>query len=120
MIQMETVLKVADNTGAKKVKMIRALGHLKRTVGVGRKIVCHVVDASPEGIKKGAVVKAVIVRTKSPVYREDGSTLRFGENAVVIINDAGVPVGSRVFGPMPRELRDGDYTKLLSLAREVI
>ena len=120
MIQMGTRLEVADNTGAKAVKMIRRLGHLKRTASVGHKIVCHVVDSIPGGLKKGSVVKCVIVRTKYPLRRPDGSYIRFGENAVVVINEAGLPVGSRVFGPMPRELRDYNYTKLISLAREVI
>ena len=120
MIQMESVVAIADNSGAKSAKMIRRLGQNKKTASVGDVIVCHVNERAPDSnIKKGAVVKAVVVRTKSPVKRPDGSSLRFDENAAVIINEAGNPVGTRIFGPVARELR-AKFMKIISLAPEVL
>jgi large subunit ribosomal protein L14 len=120
MIQMESVLAIADNSGAKSAKMIRRLGQLKKTASVGDVVVCHVKERAPDSnIKKGAVVKAVVVRTKAPIKRQDGSSLRFDENAVVIINDSGNPVGTRIFGPVARELR-AKFMKIISLAPEVL
>ena len=122
MIQMESYLKVADNTGAKEIHCIRVLGGSKRKFGnIGDVIVASVRKATPGGtVKKGEVVKAVIVRTKRGVRREDGSYVRFDENAAVIIKEDKNPRGTRIFGPVARELRDRDYMKILSLAPEVI
>lgn len=122
MIQQESYLKVADNTGAKEIHCIRVLGGSKRKYGnIGDVIVASVRKAAPGGtVKKGEVVKAVIVRTKRGVRREDGSYVRFDENAAVIIKDDKNPRGTRIFGPVARELRDSDFTKILSLAPEVI
>ena len=122
MIQQETFLKVADNTGAKEIKCIRVLGGSKRKFGnIGDVIVASVRKSTPGGtVKKGEVVKAVIVRTKRGVRREDGSYVRFDENAAVIIKDDKSPRGTRIFGPVARELRERDYMKILSLAPEVI
>ena len=122
MIQCETYLKVADNTGAKEIKCIRVLGGAKRKYGnIGDVIVASVRKAAPGGtVKKGEVVKAVIVRTKRGVRREDGSYVRFDENAAVIIKEDKNPKGTRIFGPVARELRERDYMKILSLAPEVI
>ena len=122
MIQSESYLKVADNTGAKEIHCIRVLGGSKRKFGnIGDVIVASVRKAAPGGtVKKGEVVKAVIVRTKRGVRREDGSYVRFDENAAVIIKDDKNPRGTRIFGPVARELRDSDFTKILSLAPEVI
>jgi len=122
MIQMESYLKVADNTGAKEIHCIRVLGGSKRKFGnIGDVIVASVRKATPGGtVKKGEVVKAVIVRTKRGVRREDGSYVRFDENAAVIIKEDRNPRGTRIFGPVARELRDKDYMKILSLAPEVI
>ena len=122
MIQQETFLKVADNTGAKEIKAIRVLGGSKRKFGnIGDVIVASVRKAQPGGsVKKGDVVKAVIVRTKRGVRREDGSYVRFDENAAVIIKDDKNPRGTRIFGPVARELREKDFMKILSLAPEVI
>ena len=122
MIQQETFLKVADNTGAKEIKCIRVLGGSKRKFGnIGDVIVASVRKAAPGGtVKKGEVVKAVIVRTKRGVRREDGSYVRFDENAAVIIKEDRNPKGTRIFGPVARELREKDFMKLLSLAPEVI
>ena len=122
MIQMESYLKVADNTGAKEIHCIRVLGGSKRKFGnIGDVIVASVRKATPGGtVKKGEVVKAVIVRTKRGVRREDGSYVRFDENAAVIIKEDRNPRGTRIFGPVARELRDRDYMKILSLAPEVI
>ena len=122
MIQMESYLKVADNTGAKEIHCIRVLGGSKRKFGnIGDVIVASVRKANPGGtVKKGDVVKAVIVRTKRGVRREDGSYVRFDENAAVIIKEDRNPRGTRIFGPVARELRDRDYMKILSLAPEVI
>ena len=122
MIQQESYLKVADNTGAKEIHCIRVLGGSKRKFGnIGDVIVASVRKAAPGGtVKKGEVVKAVIVRTKRGVRREDGSYVRFDENAAVIIKEDKNPRGTRIFGPVARELRERDYMKILSLAPEVI
>ena len=122
MVQMESYLKVADNTGAKEIHTIRVLGGSKRKYGnIGDIIVASVRKANPGGtVKKGDVVKAVIVRTKRGVRREDGSYVRFDENAAVIIKEDRNPKGTRIFGPVARELREKDYMKILSLAPEVI
>ena len=122
MIQNESYLKVADNTGAKEIHCIRVLGGSKRKYGnIGDVIVASVRKATPGGtVKKGDVVKAVIVRTKRGVRREDGSYVRFDENAAVIIKEDKNPRGTRIFGPVARELRERDYMKILSLAPEVI
>ena len=122
MIQMESYLKVADNTGAKEIHCIRVLGGSKRKFGnIGDVIVASVRKANPGGtVKKGDVVKAVIVRTKRGVRREDGTYVRFDENAAVIIKEDRNPRGTRIFGPVARELRDREFMKILSLAPEVI
>ena len=122
MIQMESYLKVADNTGAKEIHCIRVLGGSKRKYGnIGDVIVASVRKAAPGGtVKKGDVVKAVIVRSKRGVRREDGSYVRFDENAAVIIKEDKNPRGTRIFGPVARELREKDFMKILSLAPEVI
>ena len=126
MIQQESYLKVADNTGAKEIKCIRVLGGSKRKyASIGDVIVASVRKAAPGGsVKKGDVVKAVVVRTVKPVRRADGTYVRFDENAAVLINgedkDDKNPRGTRIFGPVARELRDSDFTKILSLAPEVI
>ena len=122
MIQQQSILKVADNTGAKEIMCIRCLGGSHRKfAGVGDVIVASVKSAIPNGVvKKGDVVKAVIVRTKKPIRRPDGSYVRFDENAAVIIREDKNPKGTRIFGPIARELRDKDYMKILSLAPEVL
>ena len=122
MIQMESYLKVADNTGAKEIHCIRVLGGSRRKFGnIGDVIVASVRKAAPGGtVKKGDVVKAVIVRTKRGIRREDGTYVRFDENAAVIIKEDKNPRGTRIFGPVARELRDKDFMKILSLAPEVI
>ena len=122
MIQMESYLKVADNTGAKEIHCIRVLGGSRRKYGnIGDVIVASVRKAAPGGtVKKGDVVKAVIVRTKRGLRREDGTYVRFDENAAVIIKEDRNPKGTRIFGPVARELRDKDFMKILSLAPEVI
>ena len=122
MIQEESYLKVADNTGAKEIKTIRVLGGSKRKYGnIGDVIVASVRKAAPGGtVKKGEVVKAVIVRTKRGIRREDGTYVRFDENAAVIIKEDRNPRGTRIFGPVARELREKDFMKILSLAPEVI
>ena len=122
MIQQQTILKVADNTGAKEIMCIRCLGgSYRKTSNIGDVIVASVKTATPGGVvKKGDVVKAVVVRTKKPIRRADGSYLRFDENAAVIIKEDGTPKGTRIFGPVARELRDNDYMKILSLAPEVL
>lgn len=122
MVQQESLLKVADNTGAKELKCIRVLGGSVRRYGsVGDVIVCSVRKATPGGsAKKGEVVRAVIVRTKKAVRRADGSYVRFDENAAVIIKDDKDPKGTRIFGPVARELRDKGYMRILSLAPEVL
>ena len=122
MIQQETYLKVADNTGAKEIKCIRVLGGSKRKFGnIGDVIVASVRKSTPGGtVKKGEVVKAVIVRSAKGVRRNDGTYVRFDDNAAVLIKDDKNPRGTRIFGPVARELRDKDYMKILSLAPEVI
>ena len=122
MIQEESYLKVADNTGAKEIKTIRVLGGSRRKYGnIGDVVVASVRKAAPGGtVKKGEVVKAVIVRTKRGVRREDGTYVRFDENAAVIIKEDKNPRGTRIFGPVARELREKDFMKILSLAPEVI
>lgn len=122
MVQQQSILKVADNTGAKEIMCIRCLGgSYRKTAGIGDIIVASVKTATPGGVvKKGDVVKAVVVRTKKPIRRADGSYLRFDENAAVIIKEDGTPKGTRIFGPVARELRDGEYMKILSLAPEVL
>ena len=122
MIQQESYLKVADNTGAKEIKCIRVLGGSKRKYGnIGDVIVASVRKSTPGGtVKKGEVVKAVIVRSVKGVRRSDGSYVRFDENAAVLIKDDKNPRGTRIFGPVARELRDKDYMKILSLAPEVL
>ena len=122
MIQEESYLKVADNTGAKEIKTIRVLGGSRRKFGnIGDVVVASVRKAAPGGqVKKGEVVKAVIVRSARGVRRADGSYVRFDENAAVLIREDKNPRGTRIFGPVARELRDKDYMKILSLAPEVL
>lgn len=122
MVQEETNLVVADNSGAKKVRCIRILGgHDRRYAGLGDVVVVSVKSAIPNGqVKKGEVSKAVIVRTKKEARRKDGSYIRFDENAVVLLNAQGEPRGTRIFGPVARELRERQYMKIVSLAPEVI
>lgn len=122
MIQQETFLKVADNTGAKELLCIRVLGGTgRRYAGVGDVVVATVKKAAPAGmVKKGDVVKAVIVRTTHGIQRADGSYIRFDENAAVIIKEDKTPTGTRIFGPVARELREKQYLKILSLAPEVL
>ncbi len=122
MIQQQTILKVADNTGAKEIMCIRCLGgSFRKTANIGDVIVASVKSATPGGVvKKGDVVKAVIVRSKRGLRRADGSYIKFDENAAVIIKEDKTPRGTRIFGPVARELRDNDYMKILSLAPEVL
>lgn len=122
MIQVQSYLKSADNTGARKLMCIKVLGGSKRKyANIGDVIVCSVKEAAPGGtVKSGDVVKAVIVRTKNGVRRPDGSMIRFDENAAVIIKDDNNPQGTRIFGPIARELREKNYMKILSLAPEVL
>ena len=122
MVQQQTILKVADNTGAKEIMCIRCLGgSYRRYAEIGDVIVASVKSATPGGVvKKGEVVKAVVVRTKKGVRRPDGSYVKFDENAAVIIRDDGTPKGTRIFGPVARELRDKDFMKIVSLAKEVL
>ena len=121
MIQQETYLTVADNSGAKRLQCIRVLGSNRRYAHVGDVIVATLKDALPiMGVKKSEVVKAVIVRTKATLRRNTGNSIRFDDNAAVLINEDKNPKGTRVFGPVARELRDKNYTKIVSLAPEVI
>ena len=122
MIQMQTYMKVADNTGAKELMCIRVLGGTRRRyANIGDVVVASVKKAAPGGaVKKGDVVKAVIVRSAQGLRRDDGTYIRFDENAAVIIKDDKTPKGTRIFGPVARELRDKDYLKILSLAPEVL
>ena len=121
MIQMESLIDVADNTGARSAKMIGVLGKRSRSASIGDVITAHVHDSIPTAtIKKGSVVKAVVVRTAAPIRREDGSVLRFDKNAVVIIDKDNNPRGTRIFGPVARELRDKAFMKIVSLAPEVL
>jgi large subunit ribosomal protein L14 len=121
-IQVQTILRVGDNSGAKKLMCIRVLGgSLRRYASIGDIIVASVKEATPGGVvKRGDVVKAVVVRTSKEIRRADGSYIRFGENAAVIIKDDKSPRGTRIFGPVARELRDRDFMKIVSLAPEVI
>jgi large subunit ribosomal protein L14 len=122
MIQMQSNLDVADNSGARRVQCIKVLGGSKRTsAGVGDVIVVSVKEAIPRGrVKKGEVHRAVIVRTRKDVHRTDGSSIRFDRNAAVLINAQGEPIGTRIFGPVTRELRGKNYMKIISLAPEVL
>ncbi|MFN7339508.1 MAG: 50S ribosomal protein L14 [Opitutia bacterium] len=121
MIQLLTRLDVADNTGAKTVAMIRRIGQLTDTAGIGDVIVCSIKDSTPDATaKKGTVSRAVIVRTKAPIRRADGSYLRFDSNAVVLLDANGNPRGTRIFGPVARELRGKNFMKIISLAPEVL
>ncbi|MFH0771250.1 MAG: 50S ribosomal protein L14 [Candidatus Omnitrophota bacterium] len=122
MIQLRTILNVADNTGAKRVSMIGVIGrHGKKMASIGDIITVNIKESSPEAIaKKGEVAKAVVVRTKAPIRRSDGSYLRFDSNAVVLIDTTKNPRGTRIFGPVARELRDMNFSKIISLAPEVI
>ena len=122
MVQQQSILKVADNTGAREIMCIRCLGgSYRKTASIGDIIVASVKSATPGGVvKKGDVVKAVVVRTKNPIRRADGSYVRFDENAAVIIKEDGNPKGTRIFGPIARELREKNYMKILSLAPEVL
>ena len=122
MLQQESMVRIADNSGAKKALVIRVLGGSKRRyASVGDTVIVAVKDALPDGtVKKGDVAKAVVVRTTKEVRRKDGSYIKFDENAAVIINDAGEPRATRIFGPVARELRDKRYMKIVSLAPEVI
>ena len=122
MIQQQSLMKVADNTGAKELMCIRVLGGSgRRYAGIGDIVVCAVKKAAPGGVvKKGDVVKAVVVRTVKEIRRADGSYIKFDENAAVIIKEDKTPKGTRIFGPVARELREHDFTKILSLAPEVL
>jgi len=121
MIQAESRLKVADNSGAKEVLCIKVLGGSKRRyASVGDKIIVTVKEASPGGVKKGTVSPAVVVRTRKEIRRKDGSYIRFDDNAVVLLTPADEPRGTRIFGPVARELRDKDYMRIISLAPEVL
>lgn len=121
MIQQESRLKVADNSGAKEVLCIRVLGGSKRRyASVGDQIIVSVKEATPGGVKKGTVSKAVVVRTKKEIRRKDGSYIRFDDNAVVLLTASDEPRGTRIFGPVARELRDKDYMRIVSLAPEVL
>jgi large subunit ribosomal protein L14 len=122
MIQMQTNLDVADNSGARRVMCIKVLGGAKRRYAhVGDKIVVSVKEAIPRGrVKKGEVLQAIVVRTSSPIKRKDGSTIRFDKNAAVIVNKQSEPIGTRIFGPVPRELRAKNHMKIISLAPEVL
>ena len=122
MIQQQTLMKVADNTGAKELMCIRVIGGTaRRYANIGDIVICAVKKATPGGgVKKGDVVKAVIVRTKNGIKRNDGSKIRFDENAAVLIRDDKTPRGTRIFGPVARELREKEYMKILSLAPEVL
>ncbi|MFC7338530.1 50S ribosomal protein L14 [Haloferula chungangensis] len=121
MIQMESLVKVADNTGARSAKMIGVLGKRSRSADVGDIITAHIRDSIPTAaVKKGSVVKAVVVRTAAPIRRSDGSILRFDGNAIVIIDKDNNPKGSRIFGPVARELREKQFMKIVSLAPEVL
>ncbi len=122
MIQIRSILQIADNSGAKKASMIGVIGrHGKRTAEIGDIITASVKEAIPKGsVKKGEVVKGVIVRTRSPIKRKDGSVVKFSSNALVLIDNAKNPRGTRIFGPVARELRDRQFTKIISLAPEVL
>ena len=122
MLQVESRMRVADNSGAREVQVIRVLGGTnKRYARIGDTVVVAVKSATPGGVvKKGEVVRAVVVRTKDGVKRNDGTYIKFDDNAAVILNDDGAPIGTRIFGPVTRELRAGNFTRILSLASEVL
>jgi large subunit ribosomal protein L14 len=121
MIQLRSELQIADNTGAKRAHMIRRLGQRKKTADIGDVIVVNIKESSVDAsVKKGSVVKAVVVRTKAPIRRRDGSYLRFDSNAIVILDGNGNPRGTRIFGPVARELRNKKFMKIVSLAPEVL
>jgi large subunit ribosomal protein L14 len=121
MLQMTSHMDIADNTGAKSCLMIRRYGQIARYARVGDEIMVNIRDATPEAtVKKGTVSRAVVVRTRSAIHRNDGSVLRFDNNAVVLINEDGTPKGTRIYGPIARELRQKKYMKIISLAPEVI
>ena len=122
MIQTETNLVVADNSGARSVRVFRLKGgSYRKSCSIGDIVTCAVKEAIPNGrVKKSDIVRGVIVRTKHPINRPDGSTIAFDDNAVVLIDNEGAPIGTRVFGPVARELRDADYMKIVSLAKEVL
>jgi large subunit ribosomal protein L14 len=121
MIQLRSIIEVADNTGARRAAMIRRKGQLTDTAGVGDIITVHIKDSAPDAtVKKGEVAQAVVVRTKVPVRRADGSYLRFDSNAIVIIDATNNPKGTRIFGPVARELRAKNFMKIISLAPEVL
>lgn len=122
MIQMRSILEIADNSGATRASMIGVIGRRgKRTATIGDIITATVKEAIPEAtVKKGEVVRAVVVRTRAPIRRGDGTTVRFNTNAMVIIDNQKNPRGTRIFGPVPRELRDKEFTKIISLAPEVV
>jgi large subunit ribosomal protein L14 len=121
MIQMESQVQVADNTGARVAKMIGVIGKRTRTAGIGDVITAHIRESIPTAnVKKGDVVRAVVVRTAAPIRREDGSVLRFDRNAIVIIDKDKNPRGTRIFGPVARELRERNFMKIVSLAPEVL
>ncbi len=122
MIQQETILKVADNTGAKKLTCIRVIGGSGRKIAsIGDLIIVAIKQAAPNGlVKKGEVSKAIVVRTNKEIRRQDGSYIRFDENAAVLVNDNMEPLGTRIFGPVARELRDKEYMKIVSMAPEVL
>lgn len=122
MLQMRSILEIADNTGAKRASMIGVIGRRgKRTATIGDIITASIKEALPDGmVKAGEVVKAVIVRTRKPIKRSDGSRIRFNSNAIVIIDNQKNPKGTRIFGPVARELRDKEFTRIISLAPEVV
>jgi large subunit ribosomal protein L14 len=121
MIQMRSIVDVADNTGARKASMIRRIGQAKKTASVGDLIVVNIKESSTDAtVKKGEVARAVVVRTRAPIRRADGSYLRFDSNAIVILGADGNPKGTRIFGPVARELRSKNYMKIISLAPEVL
>ena len=121
MLQLLSKIQVADNTGAKTARMIRRIGQSKKTASVGDVIVVNIKDSTPEAtVKKGTVVRGVVVRTKYPIRRNDGSYLRFDSNAIVLLDATGNPRGTRIFGPVARELRQKNFMKIISLAPEVL
>lgn len=121
MIQMESMVVVADNTGARSAKMIGVIGKRSRQARIGDVITAHIRESIPTAaVKKGSVVRAVVVRTAAPIRRSDGSILRFDSNAIVVIDKDGNPKGTRIFGPVARELREKNYMKIVSLAPEVL
>ena len=121
MIGLRTTMDVADNTGAQRAQCIRVLGHVRKHAKIGDLIRVTIKEAQPHGmVKKGEVVKAIVVRTAQPIQRPDGSTLRFDNNAVVLVDDQMNPRGTRIFGPVARELRDKNFMKIISLAPEVL